>query len=742
MTSARGGTTLGASPRRPPSGSHRYPVKLALATLAFLTFAAAATAQTSWYVDASAASPGNGTQAAPYSSLQYAIDQATTVNGDTLVVASGVYAESIDLRGKALVVDGSAATPSPVLDGTSAVTVVVCRTGEGAGTVLRGLVVRNGVATPMAGQGFGGGAWLDGTSPTFEGVTFEANAALFGGAVAIRGGAPTFIDCRFIDNRASQQGGALFVEAGAVTVQGGTLRSNRAAVGGNTPGRGGALCVAAGGTANVTGATFDSNRAHLSGRGGAVAALSGSVGTALVDSHFVYNTTSLFSWPGMAGAVSGEGPLTALRCSFLQNGAASPIGEFDGTLYGGAAMGGTYTDCDFVGNSAQFGGALSNSIAVGCEFRQNRACADGSGHGGAAAVCQLTDCLLIDNSACGDGGGASGSSLVDCEVLHNRATPGSNGLGGHGGGLYAGSATGCVLRGNSTSNPQSYGGGAFGTTLVRCFITSNRADFGGGVGGVGALRPSVDRCTIVGNQANFGGGGVGDAADVRNSIVWHNFGGAASGNVSFAYSAVEGGALGVGNIALDPLLLGPAGSDAHFGLGSPCIDAADPLAPLDPDGSRADMGAAPFDSNWVAAPAPYCTVTRPNNFPQPICLPQIEALGAASVSGTSTVQVIGTSINPGQLGILLIGRSAVRVNLVTSPFGQTGTLCIGAPYVRGRVQSATQGSPCSGALGQPITAPVLAFLGVVPGERLHAQYWFRAGSGTALTDALEIPIVP
>jgi hypothetical protein len=63
----------------------------------FLVLAAAvpAVAQTTWYVDASATSPGQGTQAQPYTSIQYAISQAATVNGDTLLVAPGVYQENI-----------------------------------------------------------------------------------------------------------------------------------------------------------------------------------------------------------------------------------------------------------------------------------------------------------------------------------------------------------------------------------------------------------------------------------------------------------------------------------------------------------------------------------------------------------------------------------------------------------------------------------------------------------------------
>src|SRR5262245_37439554 len=55
-------------------------------------------AQTTWYVDASAVPPGSGTPAAPYASIQYAIDRPTTLAGDTVLVAPGGYVERIHLE--------------------------------------------------------------------------------------------------------------------------------------------------------------------------------------------------------------------------------------------------------------------------------------------------------------------------------------------------------------------------------------------------------------------------------------------------------------------------------------------------------------------------------------------------------------------------------------------------------------------------------------------------------------------
>ncbi len=74
---------------------HRFlPLKL---LLAFAFLASLAGAQTTWYVDVNALPPGSGTLMSPYTSIQYAHDRPTTVDGDTLVVAPGTYVENVTL---------------------------------------------------------------------------------------------------------------------------------------------------------------------------------------------------------------------------------------------------------------------------------------------------------------------------------------------------------------------------------------------------------------------------------------------------------------------------------------------------------------------------------------------------------------------------------------------------------------------------------------------------------------------
>ena len=72
----------------------------------FLILAGAAQAQTTWYVDVNATPPGSGTLANPYASIQYAHNQPTTVDFDTILVAPGEYHENLLLT-KQLVVRAS-----------------------------------------------------------------------------------------------------------------------------------------------------------------------------------------------------------------------------------------------------------------------------------------------------------------------------------------------------------------------------------------------------------------------------------------------------------------------------------------------------------------------------------------------------------------------------------------------------------------------------------------------------------
>jgi hypothetical protein len=86
-------------------------------------------------------------------------------------------------------------------------------------------------------------------------------------------------------------------------------------------------------------------------------------------------------------------------------------------------------------------------------------------------------------------------------------------------------------------------------------------------------------------------------------------------NFTIRYSDLSEAWTGTGNITADPLFVSEVGDDYHLQALSPCIDAGDPAAPLDTDGTRTDMGVFPFsgalrvaltspvDGSFVAFPA-------------------------------------------------------------------------------------------------------------------------------------------
>jgi parallel beta-helix repeat protein len=188
-------------------------------------------------------------------------------------------------------------------------------------------------------------------------------------------------------------------------------------------------------------------------------------------------------------------------------------------------------------------------------------------------------------------------------------------------GIYCSGAsptiTKCTIAGNSgagiklwqSSNP----------TLASCTIAANRgagiemwAEKGGRF--VKYNYATITNCTIVGNLQH---GIFGGKPTVSNSIIYHN--GSACNNVQIegdfvtvAYSDIQGGWPGEGNIDADPLFADPNNGDYHLksqagrwdpaseswikdDVTSLCIDAGDPssdwASELWPHGKRINMGA-------------------------------------------------------------------------------------------------------------------------------------------------------
>ena len=158
--------------------------------------------------------------------------------------------------------------------------------------------------------------------------------------------------------------------------------------------------------------------------------------------------------------------------------------------------------------------------------------------------------------------------------------------------------------------PIANGGGIFcagGTaTFINCLVAANSAaGLGGAVACDSSGNASFVNCTLTGNQSGYGEAVYVQDSDITldNGVVWGNTGGAvhvSSGSATIAYSDIEGGWTGAGNIDADPAFVDIDGADDDpdtwgdndYRLSdvSPCIDAADntnvppDVADLDEDG--------------------------------------------------------------------------------------------------------------------------------------------------------------
>lgn len=216
-------------------------------------------------------------------------------------------------------------------------------------------------------------------------------------------------------------------------------------------------------------------------------------------------------------------------------------------------------------------------------------------------------------------------------ILRNLTITGGTGLPSaalkatdyYGGGLCAmGGASlrleNCHLVDNGTKGQgATFGGGAYaggkGTRieLQGCLVRGNNAWASGGAT-LADMEATIvhDRCTIVGNNARawaFGHQGGVSAANrgtviVTHCIVWDNAGFQVRAfgppydegcTIQVTFSTVQYGIEGKGNLLKNPKFVDADKGDFRLLPDSPCIDAGDPDAPRDADGTPMEHGAFP-----------------------------------------------------------------------------------------------------------------------------------------------------
>ena len=155
-----------------------------------------------------------------YVTIQAAIAVAAT--GDTVLVMPGTYTgpdnKNLDFGGRNIVLKAATARDSVVVDCQGEGRGFYLHGGEGPSSVIEGFVIVGGFAgVEGEADGCGGGAYLQGASPTFRNVVFRDNVALVdGGGMycarddrSMRPASPTLEDVVFERNEATFSGGAL-----------------------------------------------------------------------------------------------------------------------------------------------------------------------------------------------------------------------------------------------------------------------------------------------------------------------------------------------------------------------------------------------------------------------------------------------------------------------------------------------------------------------------------------------------
>lgn len=655
-----------------------------LTTLALVACASAP--MTDWFVDDDAQGPGTGTMADPYSTIQAAVDAATTLDGDTIIVLDGIYRESVFIDAKRVNIHASPAAAVTVERTASDETALTIRAISSPGISIRGITFADGSS-----NSFGDGCAVD---LLVADVTLE--------------------DCHITENR-----GDGFSPAG-IRVAGGSLQMTGCIVDRNSGGQfAGGLGAFGNSRVTIDSTVFDRNPVSFAAFQGGAIYFEGAELT-VRNSTFTRNNAS-----------TGSGVKVASGTALFQDSVFSNNGDAFNNQSGGALDGaGTIERCTFRQNTAREGGAVRGIWTIRDSMFEGNTGADGED--GATAVqglmaTQMTDCLIrnhfgFTNNPNRPSSTVVGATLLRCTFENNvvfRANLSATAFSG--GAITNCVATECRFVGNralassSSFVEPSRGGAALNSVLTRCEFFDNSAEQG-----AAAYDCELEQCTVVQNFTIQGSGGAVSESQLNSCIVYDN-GGPSLVNSSAIYSCIEGGAPGVGNIDQNPILRVPLAGDFRLTAGSPCITAGDP-ALFSTTGSPVDMGAVPFDPTDPGGSGAFC----PSGPDGAGCSAALEATAQPSLSGG--LQAIASEMRSTSVSVVFLGFAPS-----STPYFN-GTLCLGGALARGPIGLQTaSGAGCSNEYTFDVPGARLVSAGFAPGDLLYAQAFYRDSSGGVAT---------
>ncbi len=473
-----------------------------------------------------------------FGTIQGAIADASTVNGDEIVVAPGTYLESINFLGKGITVRSASGDPTDtIIDGMGFFHVVQCINNEDPNTVLEGFTIRRGEASGGAyPDDIGGGMYNLNSSPTVTNCIFSDNHAKesglgaggHGGGMYNDTSGPILTDCMFELNSAEGNGGGMYNVFSNLTLTNCTFSVNTSDIG-ISGGEGGGMYNDYS-NSTITGCTFIGNTTDFGG--GILNSHSSSVVT---DCIFSQNTVDSIGG-GMYNRYDSSPTVT--NCTFSNNSALVNGGGMTNYMDSNP----TVTDCTFSGNISGNGGGMYNS----------------------SNTATVTNCLFSSNIATISGGGmvnyGSDTIINQCKFIGNTAVSGGG------------------IRNEFRASP----------FVTNCIFSHNIVSDGkgGGMSNYYECNPVVANCTFSENEMTdnpTSGGGLSNeltsSPTVTNSIFWGNvpvldqvsYDGTSIRHIS--YSLVQGGSTGLGNIDVDPAFVDATYDDLHLQGISLAIDA-------------------------------------------------------------------------------------------------------------------------------------------------------------------------
>ena len=242
-------------------------------------------------------------------------------------------------------------------------------------------------------------------------------------------------------------------------------------------------------------------------------------GGAIFGKCVVINCTFVGNTANYGGALYGG---YAYNSSFINNSAKLYSSQAFSGGYGGSIYNGYAQNCTFIDNYGYYSaGGIMNSNADNCTFINNYGSGGGAMRGGTA-----TNCIFIGNNGWTNYGGATYEvNAVNCTFRDNSILYG-------GGAMYRGSATNCTFINNIVSN---YDGGAlYECNAIGCTFIDNHANSDGGA----MYRGSATNCTFTNNKANDNGGAMfGDGYVATNCQFTNNT--AKNGGATYQITAIN-----------------------------------------------------------------------------------------------------------------------------------------------------------------------------------------------------------